>query len=181
MKTCCGVMMLSLATLAFAQDHKDYPKPGREHHLLKQQFEGDWDAVSKHSQDGKMEESRGMESIKSGYGGYWLVLDYKGEMAGKPFTGHGTLGYDPFKKKYLMAWIDDVNPSAMWAEGEADSQGKTFTFTSEGYCPDLGKMSKFRTVMEVQDANHRTLTFYRPDHEGQYQKMGEIVYTRRTS
>ncbi len=182
MKTFGIVTILAgLATAALAQEHKDFAKPGREHALLKQQFEGDWDAVSKHSQDGKTMESKGTESVKSGYGGYWLVMDFRGDMNGKPYTGQGTLGYDPYKKKYVMTWIDSMAPVAMWSEGEADADGKTFTFTSEGYCPDLGKTAKFRLVMKVQDSNHHTLTFFGPGKDGAEQKMGEIFFTRHSS
>jgi hypothetical protein len=174
-------ILAGLASAALAQEHKDFPKPGREHALLKQQFEGDWDAYSKSTHDGKMEESKGTETVKSSFGGYWLACDFRGEMNGKSYTGQGTLGYDPYKKKYVMTWIDSMSPYAMWAEGEADAQGKTFTFTSEGYCPDLGKATKFHLVMDVQDSNHRTLTFYRPGKDGREEKMGEIFYTRHSS
>jgi len=176
-----AAILAGLGSVALAQEHKDFPKPGPEHALLKQQFEGDWDAVSKHAHDGKTEVSKGMESVKSAYGGYWLVIDFKGDMAGKPYTGQGTLGYDPYKKKYVMTWIDSMAPYAMWAEGEADADGKTFTFTGEGFCPDLGKAAKFHSVMAVQDTNHRSLTFYRTGKDGHEEKMGEIFYTRHSS
>jgi len=150
MKVFAAWMALAgLMLAAEAQDHKEFPKPGKEQALLKQQFEGDWDAVSKHEKDGKKEESKGTEGVKSAYGGFWLLFDYKGEHQGKTYTGLGTMGYDPMKKKYLLSWIDSMTPFAMWAEGEADSAGKTFTFTSEGFCPDLGKTTKVRTVMDV--------------------------------
>lgn len=182
MKTFGIVTILAgLASAALAQEHKDFAKPGREHALLKQEFEGDWDAVSKHAQDGKSMESKGTESVKSAFGGYWLVMDFRGEMNGTPYTGYGTLGYDPYKKKYVMTWIDSKAPIAMWAEGDADVDGKTFTFTSEGFCPDLGKTAKVRMVMAVQDSNHHTLTFYRQGKDGTESKMGEIFFTRHAS
>jgi len=165
---------------AEAQDHKELPKPGKEHSLLRQQFVGDWDAVSKHEKDGKKEESKGTESVRSAFDGYWLILDFKGEHQGTPYTGQGTMGYDPMKKKYLLSWIDNMAPFAMWAEGEADTAGKTFTFTSEGFCPDLGKTTKVRIVMDVHDATHRSLTFYRPGKSGVEEKVGEIEYTRKS-
>jgi hypothetical protein len=176
-----AAILAALAAAGFAQEHKDYPKPGREHAMLKQTFEGEWDAVAKHFGDAKTEQCFGKETVKSAYGGFWLVIDYSGDMEGKPFTGHGTLGYDPMKKKYVMTWVDSMTPFAMVTEGEADAQGKTFTFTGEGYCPDLGKTAKFREVMEIQDSNHRTLAFYRADKDGHEKKMGEIFYTRRAS
>ncbi|HZE97101.1 MAG TPA: DUF1579 domain-containing protein [Planctomycetota bacterium] len=172
-------MVIGLFSAASAQDKKETPKPGREHDLLKQ-FEGQWDAVAKGSHDGKETQSRGAELVRVGYDGFWLVIDYSGDHDGKPFAGHGTMGYDPIKKKYLLTWIDNIAPFAMWAEGDADSSGKKFTFTSEGFCPEFGKVATVRTVMEIQDAKHRTLTFYRPDQTGTEKKMGEIQYTRQS-
>jgi hypothetical protein len=181
MKTVCTLAALAaLVWAADAQDsQKEYPKPGKEHGFLKQ-FEGQWDAVSKMTHDGKSMESKGTETGHIAYDGYWLILEFNGDHMGKPFAGQGSMGFDPHKKKFLMTWIDNMAPFAMWAEGDADAAGKTFTFTSEGYCPDLGKTAKFKTVMQFQDAKHRSITFFRTEKEGAEQKMGEIQYTRRS-
>ena len=181
MRLCSALIaMAGLMVAAEAQEQKELPKPGKEHSLLKQQFEGDWEATMRHEQDGKKEESKGTETVKMSYDGYWLVIDFKGEHQGRSYTGHGAMGYDPAKKKYLLTWIDNLSPYTMWAEGESDGAGKTFTFTSEGFCPDLGKSTKVRTVMDVPDSTHRTLTFYRPGKSGVEEKAGEILYTRKS-
>jgi hypothetical protein len=188
MKTVMAMMALAgLVSAGLAQEHKDMPKPGKEHSMLQQQFVGEWDAVMKHVGDGKKEskeskdkEFKGTETVKSAFDGYWLVIDFKGDMDGKSYTGHGSMGYDPSKKKYVMTWLDNMSPYSMWSEGTADDAGKTFTFTSEGYCPDLGKSGTFKTVFEVKDATHRTLTFYRTGKDGPEQKMGWIEYTRKS-
>ena len=179
--------MAVLVCAAQAQDKKEFPKPGKEHSTLKQQFEGDWDAVSRHEamegKEGKGDksaESKGTESVKSDFDGYWIIFDYKGDMDGKAFHGHGVMGYDPMKKKYLLTWIDNMAPFAMWAEGYADASGKAYSFKSEGFCPDLGKVATVRTVFEFQDPNHRSLTFYMPGKDGPEKKMGEIRYTRKS-
>jgi hypothetical protein len=171
-----------LVAAAGAQDEKkkmEFPKPGKEHEQLNK-FEGRWDAVAKGMHEGKTEESKGTETVTVGYDGYWYVLNYNGMHDGKTFTGHGMLGYDPNKKKYLLTWIDNMSPYAMWAEGESDSSGKTFTFTSECFCPELGKVGPMRSVFEFQDDKHRTLTFFRPDKTGTEKKMATIFYTRQS-
>lgn len=181
MKTFLSLLaMAGLIWVADAQEgQKEIPKPGKEHSYLKQ-FEGTWDAVSKMSHGDKAMESRGTETAKVDFDGYWLVIDFKGEHDGKPFVGHGSMGYDPMKKKYLLSWIDNMAPFTMWAEGTASADGKTFTFTHEGYCPELGSNAKFRTVMEFQDAGHRTLTFFQPGKDGPEKKMATIEYTRKS-
>jgi len=172
--------MAGLMVAAEAQEQKEFPKPGKEQALLKQQFEGDWDATMRHEKDGKREESKGTETNKMAFDGYWLITDFKGDHHGKPFVGHGAMGYDPMKKKYVMSWIDNMSPSGSWSEGEADAAGKTFTFTHEGYCPDLGKTAKLRTVFEFPDSAHYTLTFYMPGKGGAEEKKGEILFTRKS-
>src|SRR6185503_7000631 len=94
------------------------------------------------------------------FGGYWLFIDFKGDHQGKPYQGSGTMGYDPRKSKYVLTWVDNMSPYSMWAEGDADSTGKTFTMMSDSCDPETGKAAKMRTVFQFQDANHRTLTFY---------------------
>jgi len=172
--------MAGLMVAVQAQEQKEFPKPGKEQALLKQQFEGNWDATMRHEKDGKREESKGTETNKMAFDGYWLITDFKGDHHGKPFVGHGAMGYDTMKKKYVMSWIDNMSPSGSWSEGEADAAGKTFTFTHEGYCPDLGKTAKLRTVFEFPDSAHYTLTFYMPGKGGAEEKKGEILFTRKS-
>jgi len=163
-----------------AQDpSKEMPKPQREHALLKP-FEGEWEATAQPFGTTKeSDRTRGSESARMGYGGFWLVIDHAGEHAGKPFQGQGTMGFDPRRKKFVMTWIDNFAPYAMWAEGDADAAGKVFSFTSDGCDPETGKTIRVRTVHEIQDADHRTLTFYAPGRDGPERKLGEIQYLRK--
>ena len=41
-------------------------------------------------------------------GGFWLLLDYKGDFGGMKFEGKGATGYDPNKKKYVSTWVDSM-------------------------------------------------------------------------
>lgn len=180
MKTVMILLAAAGGVLATAvQDVKEMPRPQREHALLKQ-FEGEWDAAAQPFGTNKeSDRMKGTENARMGFGGFWLVIDHHGDHVGKIFEGHGTMGFDPRRKKYVMTWIDNFAPYAMWAEGDADAAGKVFTFTSEGFDPDTGKTIRVRTVHEVKDADHRTLTFYAPGRDGPERKLGEIHYTRR--
>ncbi len=186
MKKAMSVMAMLglLVAVVGAQDEKkkmDAQKPGKEHELLKK-FEGRWDAVSAYTHEGKekKEEAKGTEVVTGGYDGYWYVFNYNGTHDGKSFMGHGLMGYDPSKKKYVLTWIDNMMPYVMWAEGDADSAGKTFTFTFDGFCPELGKNATVKLTFEFQDDKHRTLTFFRPDEKGTHHPMGMISYTRQS-
>lgn len=171
--------ILGTLSLAGAQEGKEIPKPQREHGLLRQ-FEGQWDCRSQNLVNpAKPEETQGTETARMDFGGYWLVMDFNGDHQGKPYVGHGAMGYDPRKAKYLLTWIDNMAPYGMFAEGEADSGGKVFTFHSEGCDPETGKAAKVRTVFEVKNPDNWTLSFYFPGKDGPERKCVEMRYTRR--
>jgi hypothetical protein len=156
------------------------PKPGRQHEFLKQ-FEGTWDAAAKfQGEPGKpMMESKGVETATLGLGGFWLTYEYKGEMMGAPFTGHGTMGYDQQKQKYVGTWIDSMKSGLFISEGTGDEHGKVFTMIAQGYCDAEGKSITMKQVSEIKDHDHWTLTFLSPNPDGKETVMGTIEYTRR--
>src|SRR5262245_44845874 len=138
------------------QERKDgqaAPKPQREHQLLKQ-FEGEWDTACRFTmEEGKPPmEAKGRETAKVGLGGFWLIIDGRSEMQGKAaegpktFEGHGLLGYDPLKHKYVSAWADSMYPHLMVSEGMADESGKTLTLFGECLDPKTQKMGKAKLV-----------------------------------
>ncbi len=158
---------------------KAWQQPTKEHEWLKQ-FEGTWEAKSEFTdKDGKKETCTGVETNKVALGGFWLVQMFKGEMDGKPFEGHGMMGYDTPRKKFVMTWVDSMSPCKMSAEGDAETDGKTFTFRGETVDPRDAKTCKHRLVHEFRDADTRVLTFYGTTADsGGERKMGEIKYTR---
>jgi hypothetical protein len=185
----------------YKQDFKEGFKPQKEHEWLRQ-FEGTWECTSSFKMDKSAakpdnpkdqtpgarsdrdyteEKGKGVETDKLALGGFWLMQEFKGEADGKPFEGHGMIGYDPGRKKYIMTWTNSMSPCFMMAEGEAETDGKTFTFTGESTDPHDGKACKHRLVHEFKDKNSRTLTFYGTDAKdgGAERKMGEVKYTRR--
>src|SRR5262245_22821058 len=105
------VLVLLSGSALRAQDKKKeggpppIPKPTKEHELLKER-EGTWDcAVKSFMEPGKPpSESKGVE-VNRMLGGLWLISDFKGDMMGQPFLGHGVTGYDPKKKKYTGVWV----------------------------------------------------------------------------
>jgi hypothetical protein len=170
---------LVVLSVAGAQDPKEMPKPQKEHELLKQ-FEGHWETSSRYfAKPRNAEESKGTETAKVAYGGYWLVIDFKCVHQGQPFEGSGTVGYDPRKAKYVMTWIDSAAPYCMSAEGTADPAGKVFTFVGDGCDPETGKAAKVRIVYHLEDPDHRSLTFYVVGTDAPDRRTGEIQYSRK--
>ena len=167
---CCGLVLGALTSALVAQP--PMPKPGPEHDMLKK-LEGDWDAAAKF---GDME-SKGTATYKMGLGGFWLLLDYKGDFGGMKFEGKGATGYDPNKKKYVSTWVDSMSPSLMTMEGAFDKEGKTYTETGEGIGMD-GKPQKMKSTIELKDNDTMLFIMYTVA-EGKDQEMFRINYTRK--
>src|SRR5262245_32992341 len=95
------VLMAALAVLALSArgtPAQEFPKPGPQQELLKQ-MAGVLDGQVKCLVPGKgLQESKGVLKSKLDVGGFFLVTEFKGELAGQPFQGRGITGYDPFKK-----------------------------------------------------------------------------------
>ena len=177
------LIALPFGLLPWFQEEPEFPRPAKEHSILRQ-FEGDWDAqcrvmVRGGDVDREFLESSGREYAKLGYGGFWLTLDFSGEMHEKSFEGRGTLGWDPLKKKYLLTWFDSLNPRMMIAEGNADPTGRKITVYASRVDPVTQDPYQEKLVFETRDSNTRTLTFIMPGDDGKDRKAMEIVYTRR--
>src|SRR5688572_488113 len=82
------------------------PKPLKEHDWLKN-FEGTWEfsATFTMAPGAPPMKSKGMQVDRMGAGGLWLIIDSMEDKKDAPFHGHGMVGYDPEKKKYIGIWV----------------------------------------------------------------------------
>jgi hypothetical protein len=150
-------------------------KPGPEHQALKD-LVGTWDATVEMMAPGAPPAaSKGIETVRPLANGLWVVTDFKGEMMGQPFEGHGVSGYDGVKKKYVGTWVDSMTTSLIVSEGTYDAAKKTATDVMEGTGMD-GKPAKWKAVTEWKDADSRVFTMY---DEGKDQPSMKITYKRR--
>ena len=77
-----------------------------------------------------------------------LVLELRGLYEGRPYEGHGLLGYDPKKKKYVGVWAGSAAPGLSAVEGDADPSGRTLTMWIDIPHPRTGQVVKERMVHE---------------------------------
>jgi len=148
-------------------------KPTTEHEMLKAS-EGTWDASVKSMGT----ESKGTVNFKMALGGLWLLEDFKGDLGGFTFEGHGATSYDPMKKKYVNVWIDSMVTSPMVSEGTYDKSTKTLTMTGDMPTPD-GKSMKVAMKTVFNDANTKTFTLSGAGPDGKDMEMVQITYKRR--
>lgn len=153
-------------------------KPGKEHEFLKD-MEGTWDAEMKFQIPGAAEQtSKGTETVVL-VGGFWAVFDIKfADMMGGPWHGHGTIGYDPVKKKYVGSFVHSMAPFMSIGEGTADAGGKTMTMSWDGVGPS-GESEKMREVFEMKDKDNAVMTMYGAGPDGKEMKHFTMTYKRK--
>ncbi len=158
-----GFAALTLAVVttgvSLAEQMPQFPQPAPEHAWL-QQFVGNWEYESQAymAPDKPPMLSKGTETVRP-VGGFWIMDEITGTMFDKPFTGLMTLGYDTNKQKYVGSWVDSMTGQSWDYEGTVDPTGKILTLESEGMCPMRpGKITKFKEVMTLKDANHKVFT-----------------------
>jgi hypothetical protein len=174
-----AIAVLFAAFSADAQEKQEKPtpqKPQKEHELLKE-FEGEWTVLAKCYQP-SVEENHGTQTAKVKLGGFWLMFNYKSEMDGTPFEGHGMMGYDPRKSSYVGTWTDSWSPTMTRFEGKADATSRIITMTCDSVDPKTGQPMSHRMVMEITDADHWTHRFFAFDRDGKEALMSEMFYTR---
>ena len=168
--------LLACAAIGFAQPAP--PKPGPEHAVLKEQA-GTWDAtVESFMAPGQPPLlSKGAETGTM-VGDFWLVSEFKTDVMGQPFTGRGTMGYDPAKKKYVSTWVDSMTPALSLGESDYDAAARTFTGWIDGL-NHAGQPTKIKTVMVWKDPATRVVTMSMKGPDGKEMTAMRITYTRQ--
>jgi Protein of unknown function (DUF1579) len=154
------------------------PKPGPEHQLFKED-EGQWDAVVEVfvAPGQPPMQSKGIETNRIGCGGLCLITDFKSEMMGQPFEGHGATAWNPEKKKYIGSWTDSMSLGLGVGESTWDPATRTATGWMDG--PDAtGKVSRMKSVVQYKDGN-RIFTMYAPGPDGKDVPAMRITYSRK--
>lgn len=176
---------VGVSCLALAVKVQDSKSDDQSPYKLLAKEEGVWDADIKmmtQGADGKIETatSKGVETNRM-LAGKWLISDFKGEMFGSTFEGHGTNGYDTKKNKYIATWVDTMSVRIDTMEGTYDEKTKTLTLNSESEAPD-GKPMKMRLETRFNDDGTRTFSLYaKADGQTDFTKGMEIHYTKRKS
>lgn len=153
-----------------AQDMQgEWEMPGPEpEHLWLKRLVGEWNSEAEMSMGPEQPPmtSKGSDSVRA-LGDFWVMSNLKGDMAGQPFEGVMTLGYDPEKKKYIGTWVDSMT-SYMWKyEGTVDATKNKLTLETEGPSP-MGGTCKFRESIEFKSDDHRVFTSTMQDTDGQW-------------
>lgn len=156
-------------------------EPQAEHRWL-QQLVGEWTTEARMTMAPAAEACTGSESVRS-LGGLWILAEGRGEMpGGGSATMLMTIGYDPAKKRFVGSWIGSMMTHLWLYDGELDASGTTLTLHAEG--PDMspgaapGKLARYKDVITMQSADHRTLSSHCLGADGNWQQFMSADYRR---
>jgi hypothetical protein len=180
-RTVSRLLMLSAVSLTpaiAAAQAPPMPTPGPEHAVLKEDL-GTWEASIEVLMPGAPPSapSKGVEVSTLSCGGLCLATDFKGQIMGAPFEGHGIATWDATKKKYVGTWSDSMTVGLATTESTWDAAKKTMDGTM--LSPDGGGGTvKLRTTVVYSDGK-RVFTMYMPGPDGKEAPSMRITYTRQ--
>jgi hypothetical protein len=154
--------------------------PGAEHQRL-QPLAGTFGATSNWQMDPSkpVETSSGTATSAWIFDGRFLETKYEGTFAGQPFHGRGITGFDNATKRYQAFWIDSMGTMMMpIMNGDADANGRSFTFRGSFDCPVREQKVSFREVLTIVDNNRYTMEWYEQQPDGSERRTGWVDYVR---
>ncbi|NJL39506.1 MAG: DUF1579 domain-containing protein [Leptolyngbyaceae cyanobacterium RM2_2_4] len=156
-------------------------QPQKEHQWL-QKLVGEWtyETEALMSPDQPSEKTAGTESVRS-LGELWIVAEGQGEMpCGGTATTMMTIGYDSQKQRYVGTWVGSMMDYLWVYDGELNATENTLTLCNEG--PSMsgnGKMAKYKDVIGFKDDDHRVMTSYALNDDGQWHQFMNVNYSRK--
>jgi hypothetical protein len=156
-------------------------EPRKEHEWL-QRLVGDWSYEAEASMGPGQPPSKaaGSERVRS-VGGVWIVAEGEGEMpGGVPATTLMTLGYDPWRERFVGTWIGSMMAHLWIYDGSLDAAGKVLTLDAEG--PSMagdGTLAKYQDVVELVGDDHRVLRSRVLGDDGGWREFMAAHYRRK--
>ena len=91
-------------------------------------------------------------------GPFWTQSTFNCLFMGTPYTGTGSMGYNPKTKRYIGTWVDTMSSYFALMEGEMSSDGKTLVMRWDA--PDHSGMIVPHRSESVRTDDSYVSTFY---------------------
>lgn len=157
-----------------------FPKPGPEHARLAT-LAGHWTSVYHvaHSPGATPMDLPGTAEFRAILNGMWIAGDTDLRLGDVSIKGLAIYGFDQFKQKYTMLFIQQADSQPLFGYGVADSTGRTITFSVPMDVPAAGLTAvPMRIVLELPQGDACAFEMNTKGPDGAEYRPLRIDYTR---